>query len=49
MPFSIEPVFPERIQVRVRLIVALTIRAFEMMGTWFSLFYFKSRWIDLEV
>ena len=47
--FSIEPVFLERAQIGVSLMITLTVRVFKRVGTKFPLFHFKSRRINLEV
>ena len=49
MPFFIEPVFLERVQIGVSLMVTLIVRAFERVEIRFLLFCFESKRTDLEV
>ena len=49
MLFSVEVVLPERVLIRVGLMISLTIRAFKCVRTWFSLFCFKSRRVSSQI
>ena len=49
MPLFIESVVPEWINIRVSLMIALTVDVFESIRAWFTLFGFKSRRVDFEV
>jgi len=49
MPFFIEPVFLERAQIGVSLMITLIVRAFERVEIRFLLFCFESKRTDLEV
>ena len=49
MPFAVEPVLSEQIQIGVCLVVALTIRTFECVWTWFASLHFQMWWVCLLV
>ena len=49
MLFTIEPVFPEEILVRVYLIIILAVKIFERVRVWFTLLGFEFRRISFTV
>jgi len=49
MPFLIKPVFPEWTNVGVSLMIALTVKTFEIVGTWLSLLYLELKGIYFKI
>ena len=49
MPFTIEPVFLEKILVRVCMMIASAVKTFEEVGVWFTLLSFQPRRVGLTV
>jgi len=49
VPFSVEVVPPEWALIRIGLVVSPTVGAFERMGTQFTPFCFKMRWVQFFV
>jgi len=49
MLFTIEPILPEKIKIKVCLVVTSTVEAFEGVGARFTLFGFQSRGIRLAI
>jgi len=49
VPFSVEVVPPEWALIRIGLVIFPTVGAFERVGAWFTLFFFKTRWVQFFV